>query len=276
VVHHNKFYYHFRWRYPLEVLSKYSWIHSLALDDELETKLKSRAGKPCIIHLAEGVDELARAELSRLIEMGGLTRNTVIVHGIGLSTSDIGLVEKAGASLIWCPSSNDFLFHSTAPVEQAFKKIRIALGTDSTLSGNASMFDEIRHAARSRNIDPMSILKMVTSMPADIFGIDKGVIAEGKPADLLLYDCEHGDPLDGFLGLDISKIKCLIKKGVPLYGDPSVVKSFQVSAGRYTHMEASRTKKMIRGDLKRLMTRISQHLPSFDFNGLPISLGQSA
>jgi cytosine/adenosine deaminase-related metal-dependent hydrolase len=272
VVHHNKFYVRFRWGFPLEVLSNYSWIHSLELDDQVGKKLKSLKGRPCIIHLAEGVDELARTELSKLIELGGLTSDTVIVHGIGLTNDDLTRIEKASASLVWCPSSNDFLFHRTAPVEQAFGRFRIALGTDSTLTGNASLFDEIRSASESKHIDPLSVLAMVTSIPASIFGIDKGLIAKGRAADLLLYDCEGGDPLNGFLALDSSKIQCLLRKGVPLYGETSVVESFRVRSESYTSVEVSKKQKMVRGDLRRLMQRISQHLPSFDFNGLPIEL----
>jgi cytosine/adenosine deaminase-related metal-dependent hydrolase len=272
VAHHNKFYFRFRWDFPLEVLKNYSWIHSLELDGQLRNKLKSLNGRPCIIHLAEGVDELARTELSKLIELGGLTSKTVLVHGIGLTRDDYGRIEEAGASLVWCPSSNEFLFHRTASVEHAFDRIRMALGTDSTLTGNPSLFDEIRCALESKHLDGMHLLSMVTSVPADMFGIDKGTIGEGHEANLLLYDCGDGDPINGFLSLDASKIKCLLRKGVPLYGDTSVVESFRVWSRSYSSLTVAKKKKMIRGDLPRLVRQIQRHLPSFDFNGLPIEL----
>jgi cytosine/adenosine deaminase-related metal-dependent hydrolase len=272
VVHHNDFYSHFRFGYPLEVLRKYSWIHSLALDRELGAKLKSRKTKPCIIHLAEGTDELAKSELRRLIELGGLTRETVLVHGVGLSGSDVDRIEEAGASLIWCPGSNDFLFHCTAPVEQALGRIRIALGTDSTLTGNASLFDEIRLASEMKQVSPLNLLAMVTSMPADIFEMERGIIAEGRQADLLMYKCDHEDALDGFMGLNAGKITCLLRKGVPLFGDTSVVQSFPISRQSYTEVVAFHKKKLVRGNLERLMLRISRLLPTFNFNSLPIEL----
>lgn len=272
VVHHNDFYFDFRFGYPLEVHRNYHWIHSLALDKNLEKRLKSWNGKPSVIHLAEGVDELAGAELSRLVELGGLRSNTVLVHGVGLSKSDVERIANAGASLVWCPSSNEFLFDRTAPLEHMFGRIRIALGTDSTLTGNASLFDEIRCAIRLKNIDPLSALTMVTSLPANIFRMDKGVIAEGKAADLLLYDCEGGDPLNAFLHLDLSKIQCLMRKGVPLYGDASLVRTLRGSGGTYTNMNVSGRRKMVIGNFRRLTGRISLHLPDFDFNGLPIEI----
>ncbi len=271
VVHHNKFYFDFLFGYPVDVLRNYAWIHSLALDDKLEKKLTSRKARPCIIHLAEGVDDFARSELTRLVEIGGLTKHTVLVHGIGLSLGDLAQIEDAGASLVWCPSSNDFLFHQTAPVNQAMGRFRIALGTDSTLTGNSSLFDEIRRGLQVEQVRPLDALAMVTSSPADIFGIRKGEIAEGRAADLLLYDCEEGDPLKGFVDLDVSKIKCLLRNGVPLYGDTSVVHSLQAS-GTYTSMEVLKKKKMVRGDLAGLMQSISRHLPAFDFNALPIEI----
>ncbi|MCX6142590.1 MAG: hypothetical protein NTZ35_05150 [Ignavibacteriales bacterium] len=102
----------------------------------------------------------------------------------------------------------------------------------------------------------------VTSIPASIFGIDKGLIAKGKAADLLLYDCEDGDPLNEFLALDAGKTQCLLRKGVPLYGDTSVVESFRVWGGSYASVEVSKRKKMVRGNLLRLIRRIYRQLPS--------------
>src|SRR5205807_3756514 len=63
-----------------------------------------------LIHVAEGVDEAAEAELGRLEELGCLRRNTVLVHGVALSPRDCERVVASGASLVWCPASNAFLF----------------------------------------------------------------------------------------------------------------------------------------------------------------------
>ncbi len=271
VVHHNDFYRHFRFGFPVHVYGRYSWIHSLALDKNLDKKLQSHDGRPCIIHLAEGIDSLAQAELAKLHELGGLRPNTVIVHGIALSSTDIAMIERVGASLVWCPSSNGFLFHRTAPLKKALGRIRIALGTDSTLTGSRGLLDEIRCAIRSGEVDTSTSLDMVTSVPADIFGLNKGAIAVGADADFLLYGSEENTPIKTFLNLDAGAIKCLVRKGVPLYGDPSIVEAFRISKKSYTTLELSGQKKMVRGTPDRVIRQIKQHLPSFDLNGLPIA-----
>jgi cytosine/adenosine deaminase-related metal-dependent hydrolase len=275
VVHHNEFSHHFRFAFPVEVYNRYSWIHSLALDKNLEKKLHSLNGKPFIIHLAEGIDELAEAELAKLNELGGLRPNTVIVHGVGLTSMDIAMIERSGASLVWCPSSNEFLFHRTAPLKNALGRIRIALGTDSTLTGSNGLLDELRCALRSKDVDIYSILEMVTSVPANIFGMNKGVIAVGADADFLIYGSPDNTPFKALLDLDSSRIKCLLRRGVPLYGDPSLVGAFNISRRSYTSLKVSGETKMVRGNLERVIRRIAEYLPSFDLNGLPIELNQA-
>lgn len=275
VVHHNKHYHHFRFGFPVGVYGKYSWIHSLALDKELDRKLQSMNGRPCIIHLAEGTDAIAEAELAKLHALGGLRPNTVIVHGIALSPMDIDVIAETGASLVWCPSSNDFLFHRTAPLKTALGRIRIALGTDSTLTGRQGLLDEIRCAMRSNVVDASSILNMVTSVPAAIFGMNSGAIEPGMDADFLLIGSAESNPYETFLNLDAGSIRCLVRKGVPLYGDSSTVEAFTIPGRSYTKLRVSGKNKMVRGNLVRLIKRIHQQLPSFDLNGLPIEFGRA-
>jgi cytosine/adenosine deaminase-related metal-dependent hydrolase len=110
------------------------WAHSLAT----EKKFRYRKDKPFIIHAAEGVDEFARKEIERLNELGLLKENTFIVHGI---SADPMMLK---GPLIWCPSSNLYMFNKTADVK-SFKKV--LLGTDSTLTGSATLLDEMKVAA---------------------------------------------------------------------------------------------------------------------------------
>src|SRR5262249_18419823 len=79
-------------------LARIHWAHSLKLgrrpDSEPfptygplveESHRAARADTPWVIHLAEGTDSLAAAELTRLADMGCLSPNTVLVHGVGLT-----------------------------------------------------------------------------------------------------------------------------------------------------------------------------------------------
>lgn len=277
VVHHNPYYLHFYFGFPLEVYRNYSWIHSLSFDPKLQKKLKTRGRKVRIIHLAEGVDSLARGELARLQELGGLQSDTVLVHGVGLSPDDCLQIEKSGAGLVWCPGSNMFLFNQTAPIASMPGSIPVALGTDSTLTGHASLFEELREARRLFHLGPDRLVAMVTSIPARMFGMASGKITEGVNADLLLFDRESDDPRSDFLNLDAGKLKLLFKAGVPLYGDESLKPLFVTGhmGKTYEGVSVAGRRKFIIPPFGRMAGRIKAILPLFDFNGLPLKLEEN-
>jgi len=125
------------------------WAHSLAV----EKKFRYKKDKPFIIHAGEGIDNFAAAETRRLDQLDLLHKNTFIVHGI---SADTDLVNSKETSLIWCPSSNLYMFEKTAPV-RSFNKV--FLGTDSTLTGSPTLLDEMRVA--SQFISRKEIFEMV-------------------------------------------------------------------------------------------------------------------
>lgn len=274
VVHHNPYSAHFRFGFPLEVYRNYSWAHSLAFDPKLRKKLGTAGGRTFIVHMAEGVDSLARDELAKFQALGGLRDNTVMVHGVGLSPEDCLAIAEAGAGLVWCPGSNMFLFNQTAPIETMPASIPVALGTDSTLTGPASLFDEVRAAHELKNLGGDRLLAMVTSIPARMFRMSSGKIVRGAPADLLVFAQRSSDPFTDFLSLDGSGVKLLIKSGVPIYGDESVM-AVSSPGKRLDRVFVGGESKFITRPFCRIAGRIKAILPSFDFNGLPLELGEN-
>src|SRR3989337_2470746 len=107
-----------------------------------------------------------------------------MVHGVGLSPEDCLAIAEAGAGLVWCPGSNMFLFNQTAPIESMPANLPVALGTDSTLTGSASLFDELREAQKLKKLGGDRLLAMVTSVAARMFRMSPGEIVQGAPADL--------------------------------------------------------------------------------------------
>ena len=104
---------------------------------------------------AEGVDDAAAGEVARLERSAACGANTVIVHGIAMTSAEWHRVLARGASLVWCPASNVFLFGATAPVRAHARRERrsawrrICLGSDSRISGSRDLLDELRVAAAS-------------------------------------------------------------------------------------------------------------------------------
>jgi 5-methylthioadenosine/S-adenosylhomocysteine deaminase len=133
---------------------------------------------------------------------GMLTPKTILAHSIHLTKDDITLIRDRGCVIAHMPCSNlklasgQFRFHEVA--EQ--NGCRVTIGTDGCASNNnLSMLDEMKFAALSAKGETHSptaapaktVFDCATRHGAEAFGIDAGVIAEGKLADALLIDLQH-------------------------------------------------------------------------------------
>ena len=265
VVHHNDYYRQFHLNFPVDVFRNYSWMHSMKLEPFLSKKLRIADTKPFVVHLAEGTDALAREEIVTFHQLRGFSPRTVIVHGIGISDAGREILERSGASLVWCPTSNVFLFNATAPVEKL--KMPIALGTDSTISGGNSLLEELRTARRLKHLTTQELVYMVTGIPAKIFGMDKGRIEIGARADILLFERKSPDPLEDLLSLRSNQIKCLFRDGCVLYADTRFEK---FTPGKHQFVLVDGIEKLLAGNFARTVHRIKKYLPSLSWSNLGI------
>lgn len=175
------------WRdFPVRVLRRFGWSHSLRFGDDPEGAFAASRGRPFILHAAEGVDEASHREIDRLDALGLLASNTVVVHGVALTLLQRERLVEAGSSLVWCPASNLRLFGVTAQLGPLKGRLRIALGTDSTLTGSPTLLDEMRVAASTGEASREEITGMVTGAPRSIFGLGARFLEEGGDADLVI------------------------------------------------------------------------------------------
>jgi cytosine/adenosine deaminase-related metal-dependent hydrolase len=232
VVNHEPYSWRFRFRFPVSVHRRYTFAHSLQFEPNLARTLSLRKpSTPFMIHLAEGVDSCAASELSELDNLGGLDERTVAVHCVGISENDTLILEKAKSSVVWCPSSNMFLFGQTALVQKLSARVPFALGTDSTLTGSETMFDELRAAYVASDFPPCKLFELVTDAPRRIFALNHsaGELMPGGPAGLFLLKKSAADPFETLLGATPGQIMLLVKGGVIAFFDP---KSFPKLASR--------------------------------------------
>jgi cytosine/adenosine deaminase-related metal-dependent hydrolase len=186
--------------------------------------------KPWIIHLAEGVDDVAAAELGRLDELGCLKSNTVVVHGLALSADDTRRIILAGAAVIWCPSSNVSLYGDTLEPRTLFDAGRLALGTDSRISGSPDLLEELRTAASRSALGPLDLFRLVTDAASAVLMLpDVGGLANGQRADLLIVRDTGVPPHEALLRLRRSDIRAVIRGGMPAIADPDYLPWFQAS-----------------------------------------------
>jgi len=225
VVHHDVYSSYFRFVFPIDVLRRYDFAHSLQFDQNVHRVLRRRKrGVPFLIHLAEGTDELSAGEVTSLKNLGGLDDRTVAVHVVGLTDKDVGLLTDAQTSVVWCPSSNLFLFGKTAPVRSLSGKVPIAMGTDSTLTGNTTLFEELRTAQEEPLLSARKLFSLVTECPRTIFRLppDAGTLRQGGKADLFLLRAEMENAFETLLTANPGDISLLMRDGRVVFHEPSI------------------------------------------------------
>jgi amidohydrolase family protein len=174
--------------YPVKVLRNYGWAHSVRLAADIrEAWAATPDGSAFFVHACEGTDELARGELDELDRLGMLDAKTVIVHGLALNEAEIALVQERRASLVLCPSSNQFLYNRLPDMKHLSAISNIALGNDSPLTAAGDLLDEVRFAIEHTSIPAETAYRMVTDRPAAILRLanGEGHIAESGCADFI-------------------------------------------------------------------------------------------
>ena len=124
----------------------------------------------------------------------------VFAHGVWLTEQDISILEKSGASVAHCPSSNMKLGSGVAPVTKMIQsRLNVSLGCDGGPSNDCyDLIREMKTAAllhKVSNLDPRAItatevLRMASINGAKAIGLEKeiGSIEVGKKADLVIID----------------------------------------------------------------------------------------
>jgi cytosine/adenosine deaminase-related metal-dependent hydrolase len=167
------------------------------------------------VHACEGVDERARQELWDLDGMGILDDKTVLVHGLAIDQDGVALMRERGTSLIVCPSSNKYLFDKFPDISTLSTIANITLGSDSPLTGEGDLLDEIRFAIQQCGISPTRAHRMVSSAPAAILRLSnrEGTIQESGYADLVAIRDTGQNLEERFGALSMHDVELVIVAG---------------------------------------------------------------
>ena len=183
-------------------------------------ELAQKKSLPIHIHLAEtkaqavmGKQLYGTSLLQHLASIGVLRPNLSLAHSIWIEPADIELFARSGATPVHNPASNLRIGSGLAPVKQFLSAgVTVALGTDGSASNDGqNMFDALRLVALIHNqagtdfnewIVPAQALAMATRNGARALGLDAGVLAAGKLADIVLLrrDTTPFTPLNDVMG----------------------------------------------------------------------------
>jgi cytosine/adenosine deaminase-related metal-dependent hydrolase len=202
--------------FPVRVVRQNGWAHSLALGGDLLTaRAATPKGRAFVVHACEGADQLAQDELWELDRLGLLDSGTVLVHGLVIDRQGVDLMNARHASLIVCPSSNYFLYGKLPDLVLLGEIERVALGSDSPVSAEGDMLDEIRFAIDRCGISSERAYRMVTTIPAQILRLenDEGTIKESGIADFIAIRDTGGTPADTLQTLSMQDIEFVMIGG---------------------------------------------------------------
>ena len=217
--------------FPVGLLREFGWSYTVAgpgYGPPLEESFAATPGdRPWIIHLAEGTDATAQGELEQLDRVGCLAPNSVLVHGVGLRECDVDRVIAVGAAVVWCPGSNLTLLGKSLDPRRLLAAGRLALGSDSRLSGARDLLDEMRGVLARGELDAWQLLGLVTTDAARVLRMpSRGALVPGAPADMVIVRDQGGDEVNSLVGIERSQIRAVIRAGVPCIADTDFAEWF--------------------------------------------------
>ncbi len=219
---------------PLRVIKDYSMQHEMSSYDlkwggsaTEEHALAKKQGIPFVTHVEEGYDEEAMLGISIMKELNILDESTVLIHGISLSDDDIRDIAKAKANVVWCPTSNYFMFRDTTNIKKLLEeKVNVSLGTDSPMSGGINILEEMQFAFQlykemyGEELNYKTLVQMVTVNPAKALKLkNTGKIEKGYRADLTII--KNGDiinPYKSLVNAWLEDVRLVLSDGIPIYG----------------------------------------------------------
>lgn len=220
VVHHDRWHADLDDGFPVRV-ARVRVAHSLEFEPDLAAAVRGddvTAPLPLCMHLAEGVDDVAAAEVATADRLG-LLDGLLAVHVVRPGEDGIELLRARGAALVWCPTSNLHLYGATAPRELFETGIDVLLGTDSLLSGQGTLLDELRVARDLGRVDDERLSGAVGAVAARRLGLPEPGLEPGAPADVVLLRRPLGEARPRDVGL-------VLVGGAPRFGDVAFAELF--------------------------------------------------
>ncbi len=181
--------------------------------------LMEEYGVTFVTHAAESATEVktvqarfGKTPIELLDELGLLTSNTLLAHGVHLRDDEIELLAERGSTIVHCPESNLKLGSGVARVPDLLSAgVSVGLGTDGAASNNdLDMWGEMHTTAllhKGVREDPTvlparDVLHMATSGSAQALDLEEaiGSLEVGKLADVILLDTDslHATPIYDF------------------------------------------------------------------------------
>jgi len=241
-------------------------LHSVKLEKGWKYQLNSPFAKkyPFSMHVGEGTDADSHDEIDEVIRWNKLKRKIVGIHGVAMD-------EKQAAAfhaLIWCPDSNFFLLGATAVINKLKLQTNILFGTDSTVSANWNIWQQLRTARETKLLTDTELISAISTEPAAIWKLNNtGAIKESNYADIVIAKEKiNTDTVNAFFAINPEDILLILHKGYIAFFDESLLPQLtNISVRNYSKIFINKTNKYIIGDLPLLIKEIKKYNPASFF-----------
>jgi len=185
------------------------------------------------------------------------------VHGIGMDESQRARLVEAGAGVIWCPASNLHIFGASADIGALVRHGRVALGTDSRLSGSHDLLSELGIAREVSGLDESTLESLVTDSSARLLRLaDRGELRAGARADLLVIP---KTPLSQATRADV---RLVMARGRMLYADMDYARAMDPSTSSWVPISVD-------GRPKAMDRRLAEQVLESDVQESGVDVGQA-
>jgi cytosine/adenosine deaminase-related metal-dependent hydrolase len=250
--------------FPVRVINRFGWAHSLRLECQLSDKFDTVPKDfPFVLHVAEGIDQKSAKEIFELDQMRLLDERTVLVHGLALGPDGLALLNRRGAALVWCPTSNRFLFGQTHNRQSLSLAGNVVLGSDSSLTSAGDLLDDIRFAHSKKLASEKELFRMVITRPPAIFRLadGRGTIRPGAVADLIAVRDAGQSPARTLATMSSGDVEMVLIGGRVQLASKALFGQLpaRLRSGLYP-LEVAGRDRWIRAPLSRLFNQASQVL----------------
>lgn len=237
--------------FPVRVHAHYGWSHSLAITPPRDIVAAHEAtppGWPWIVHAGEGVDATAAAEFEQLEALRCIDARTLLVHALAFDVRQLQRLVAAGAGVVWCPSSNLYLFGCTLDPLPLIAARRLALGSDSRISGARDLLEELEYARHAAPACVGQLEDIVTAGNARLLRLaDRGALRPGALADFVVLPAGRALP-----GTRRNELRMVMVGGEMRYGDADYAAMLAVETACVPVMVDGNDKVLGRGIADRL------------------------
>jgi cytosine/adenosine deaminase-related metal-dependent hydrolase len=252
---------------PITVYQQSESLHSVAFEKNWKRKLNNlfKKHKLVAIHTGEGIDEFAYNEIEQLIKWNIAKRKLIGIHGVAMVPEQA----RHFNGLVWCPASNYFLFNKTADIRALKSHVPICFGSDSTLTSQWNIWEQLRLAKRITHVGDEELLEMVTTNPASIFKLNCGKIEAGKDADVVIAN----EGVGSVFSVNPADILLVVHKGNISLADKSVVEQIGGYTFKdYSIVELGASIKYVKGDLNEVIAEVRKLYRAASIPCKPISM----